>query len=205
MLGPDGKPFKTRTGGTVKLADLLTEAEDRALKLVTEKSPDMPEQQRRDIARAVGIGGVKYADLSKDRISDYVFDFDRMLSMEGNTAPYLQYAHARIKSIIRKAGIQNSKFKIQNLILDTSYELSLAKHVLRLGEILDSVARELKLHILCSYLYDLATLYSGFYENCPVIQSEEPLRSSRLLLVHLTARTLEIGLDLLGIEHPDQM
>jgi arginyl-tRNA synthetase len=205
VLGSDGKMFKARSGDSVKLAELLEEAVDRALKLVTEKSPEMAESQRRDIARAVGIGAVKYADLSKDRVTDYVFDFDRMLSMEGNTAPYLQYAHARIKSIIRKAGIQNSKFKMQNLILDTSYELSLAKHILRLGEMIESVARELRPHILCGYLYDLATLYSGFYENCPVIQSEEPLRSSRLLLVNLTARTLEIGLDLLGIEHPDQM
>ena len=202
MLGADGKPFKTRSGETVKLKDLLDEAEERALAVVNQKNAELPEEQKKAIAHAVGIGGVKYADLSKDRISDYVFDWDKMLAMDGNTAPYLQYAHARIKSIMRKAEGRSQKAEVK---LDSPYELALGKHVLRLGEILESVARELKPHILCTYLYDLATKYSAFYENCPVIQSEEPVRSSRLALCDLAARTMEIGLDLLGIEHPDQM
>ncbi|MGH7213636.1 MAG: arginine--tRNA ligase, partial [Tepidisphaeraceae bacterium] len=203
MLGEDGKPFKTRSGDTVKLKDLLDEAEARALKLVTEKNPELPEQQRNDIARAVGIGAVKYADLSKDRTSDYLFSWDKMLAMDGNTAPYLQYAYARIKSIFRKSG--GMPALAGGLELGTPYELSLAKHVLRLGEVIDLVARELKPHHLTNYLYELATKFSSFYENCPVLQSDEPTRSSRLLLCDVTARTMATGLGLLGIEHPEQM
>jgi arginyl-tRNA synthetase len=203
MLGEDGRPFKTRSGDTVKLRDLLEEAVDRAYALVTEKNPDLPEAQRRDIARAVGIGAVKYSDLSKDRISDYVFSWEKMLAMDGNTAPYLQYAYARIQSIFRKAG--GDRGTGAALHLDGKHELALAKHILRIGEIVDLVARELKPHYLCMFLYDLATRFSGFYENCPVLQSDEPVRSSRLALCHLTARTMALGLDLLGIEHPEQM
>jgi arginyl-tRNA synthetase len=202
MFGPDGKPFAARRGGNVKLKDLLDEAHDRAFKLVTEKSPEMPELQRQQIAEAVGIGAIKYADLSKDRTSDYVFSFDAMLSLDGNTAPYLQYAHARIKSIFRKAGTPALAGGIE---LGTSFEVALAKHILRMGEVIDLVARELKPHHLCTYLYELATKFSSFYENCPVLQSEEPLRSSRLRLCEATARTLACGLDLLGIQHPEQM
>ena len=208
MLGPDGKPFKTKTGGTVKLKDLLDEAEERAYALVTAKSPDVPEERRRQIARAVGIGAVKYADLAKDRTSDYVFSFDAMLALEGNTAPYMQYAHARVRSIFRKAaergivyaGLENSK-----VLIEAPQEAALAKQILRLGEVVEAVSRELKPHLLCAYLYELASRFSGFFENCPVIQSEDPVRSSRLALVDVTARTLATGLDLLGIEHPDQM
>jgi arginyl-tRNA synthetase len=202
MLGEDGKPYKTRSGDTVKLKDLLDEAEERAFKTVTEKNPELPEEKRRQIAHSVGIGAVKYADLSKDRISDYVFSWDRMLALDGNTAPYLQYARARIKSIFRKAGTIQSN---PALILDSPYEQALAKHMLRLGDVLTLIGRELKPHHLCTYLYELATRFSGFYENCPVIQSPEPMRSSRLMLCDLTARTIGLGLDLLGIEHPDEM
>jgi arginyl-tRNA synthetase len=208
MLGEDGKPFKTRSGEIVKLKELLDEAEERALKVVTEKNAELPEDQRKQIARAIGIGAVKYADLSKDRISDYVFSWDKMLAMDGNTAPYLQYAYARIRSIFRKAGGEpagepsGSGGKIQ---FDTPHELSLAKHIVRFGETIESVARDLKPHILTTYLYELATKFSGFYENCPVLQSEEPVRSSRLSLCDLAARTMARGLDLLGIEHPEQM
>ncbi|MGD0540521.1 MAG: arginine--tRNA ligase [Tepidisphaeraceae bacterium] len=201
MLGDDGKPFKSRSGGTVKLKDLLEEAEQRALRVVTEKQPDLPKAQRKAIAHAVGIGAVKYADLAKDRVSDYVFSFDKILALDGNTAPYLQYAHARIRSIFRRAG--DAEFG--DIVLESPFELALAKHILRLGEIIDQVARELKPHHLCTYLYELAARFSGFFENCPVIQSPPPLRKSRLALCDLTARTLEVGLDLLGIEHPDQM
>jgi arginyl-tRNA synthetase len=203
MLGEDGKPFKTRTGGTVKLKDLLDEAEKRALVIVTEKNPELPEQQRNRIAYAVGIGGVKYSDLAKDRISDYHFSFDKMLALDGNTAPYLQYAHARICSIFRKdAGQAKGDGPIQ---LESPFELALAKHILRFGEIIELCARELKPHHLCTYLYELATRFSAFYENCPVLQSEPAVRASRLALCKLAAAALERGLDLLGIEHPDPM
>ncbi|MEA2708970.1 MAG: arginyl-tRNA synthetase [Phycisphaerales bacterium] len=202
MLGTDGKPFKSRSGEVIKLKDLLDEAHDRAFKLVTEKNPELPEDQRQKIAEAVGIGAMKYFDLSKDRTSDYAFSFDAMLSLEGNTAPYLQYAYARIKAIFRKASAVASAEQIE---LTSPYEIALLKHVLRMNEILDLVARELKPHHLTNYLYELAGKFSSFYENCPVIQSAEPVRSSRLLLCDVTARTLAQGLELLGIEHPEQM
>jgi arginyl-tRNA synthetase len=202
MLGEDGKPFKTRSGGTVKLKDLLDEAESRALQVVQSKNPELKDKWV-EIAHAVGIGAIKYADLAKDRISDYVFSFDKMLALDGNTAPYLQYAHARIRSIFRK--VQGTDFAGAQVTLQSPFEAALAKHILRLGEIVEQVSRDLKPHLLCTYLYDLATKFSGFYENCPVIQSEEPLRSSRLALCELTARTLEVGLDLLGIQTPNQM
>jgi arginyl-tRNA synthetase len=207
MLGPDGKPFKTRSGDTVKLKDLLDEAEERALKVVTEKNPELPEGARAEISRAVGIGAVKYADLSKDRTSDYLFSFEKMLALEGNTAPYLQNAYVRVKGIFRRAralGIE-PKVDYSALRLESPFELAIAKHVLRLPEVLELVSRELKPHHLCNYLYELATKYHAFFENCPVLQSEEPTRSSRLALCDVTARTLGLGLDLLGIEHPDQM
>ena len=203
MLGEDQKPFKTRSGDTVKLNDLLDEAQERAFAIVSEKNAELSEATRRSIAHAVGIGAVKYADLSKDRTSDYVFSWDRMLAMEGNTAPYLQIQHARIKSIFRKGG--GSATAGSNLILEAPQELVLAKHLVRLGEIIDTASRELKPHLLSNYLYDLATKFSSFYTECPVLKSEEPTRSSRLLLCKLTAQTWEIGLDLLGIEHPDEM
>ena len=211
MLGEDGKPFKTRTGGTVKLKDLLDEAEERALNVVKQKNeerPDdlrLPEEKLAPIAHSVGIGAVKYSDLSKDRTSDYMFSWDKMLSFDGNTAPYLQYAYARIASIFRKAG--GSGAVALNLIpqLESPFEQSLAKHALRMQEIVNLVSRELKPHYLCTYLYELAGKFSSFYENCEVLKSEEPTRSSRLLLIDITRRTLGLGLDLLGIEHPEQM
>lgn len=215
MLGADGKPFKTRSGDTVKLKDLLDEAVERAFMLVSEKNPEFSEAQRRAIADAVGIGAVKYADLSKDRTSDYVFSWDKMLAMDGNTAPYLQYAYARICSIFRKAdstGVwpvwddgKHGRDARGTIYLESIFELALAKHILRLGEMVELVGRELKPHLLCTYLYELATRFSSFYENCPVLQSEEPIRSGRLALCDLTARTMALGLGLLGIEHPDQM
>jgi arginyl-tRNA synthetase len=206
MLGKDGKPFKTRSGEVLSLADFLDEAEERALAVVSEKNPELPEQRRRQIAHAVGIGALKYADLSKDRTSDYLFDWDQMLSFDGNTAPYLQYAYARIRSIFRKAGVDHaSATQYESLALAEPQELALAKHIVRLGEVIESLARDLKPHVLCNYLYELATRFSAFFENCPVIQSPEPTRSSRLALCDLTARTLACGLELLGIEHPEQM
>lgn len=203
MLGADGKPFKTRSGDTVKLKDLLDEAEERAFGLVTQKNPSLEEPLRREIARAVGVGAVKYSDLSKDRTSDYIFNWDKMLSLDGNTAPYLQYAYARIKSIFRKADQTQPAAGV--LQLDTPQEQALGKHLVRFGEVIETVGRELKPHHLCTYLYDLAVRFSSFYESCPVLQSEPAVRQSRLLLCNLTARTLEMGLDLLGIDHPEQM
>jgi len=200
MLGEDGKPFKTRTGGTVKLKELLDEAEQRAMSVVTNKNPELAPTKRAEIAHAVGIGAVKYADLSKDRISDYAFSFDKMLALDGNTAPYLQYAHARIRSIFRKTDEEPGPIR-----LESPFELALAKHMLRLGEIIELVGRELKPHHLCTYLYELAARFSGFYENCPVLQSDPATRASRLAICDLTARTMESGLNLLGIDHPDQM
>jgi arginyl-tRNA synthetase len=208
VLGEDGRPLKTRQGENVKLAEVLDEAEQRAYELVSVKSPELSEAKRRDIARAVGIGGVKYADLSKDRTSDYVFSWEKMLSLDGNTAPYLQYAYARIQSIFRKAeavGIAVQRPFVAPIQLDSPFELNLAKHLMRLGDVIDLVARELKPHHLCTFLYELATRFSSFFENCPVLQSEEPLRASRLALCELTGRTLALGLDLLGIESPEQM
>ena len=203
IMGEDGTPFKTRTGGVVKLKDLLDEAEERAFALVTEKNPELGEGQRREIARAVGIGGIKYYDLARDRTGDYGFSWEKMLAMDGNTAPYLQYAYARIRSIFRKAGTEASEEA--DIELGSPHELGLAKHILQLGQVIEVVGRELKPHHLCTYLYDLATKFSGFYENCPVLQGQEPTRSSRLGLCEVTARTMAVGLDLLGIEHPEQM
>lgn len=205
MLGEDGKPFKSRTGGTAKLKDLLDEAEERAGVVVTEKNPELPAEKKAEIAHSIGIGAVKYADLSKDRVSDYVFSFDKMLSLEGNTAPYLQYVYARVKSIFREAAKRGISQMSSNILLDSPFELALAKHILRLPEVIDLVGRELKPHHLTTYLYDLATRFSSFYENCPVLPSEDPTRSSRLALADLTAKTMARGLDLLGIEHPEQM
>jgi arginyl-tRNA synthetase len=149
------------------------------------------------------VGAIKYADLSKDRVGDYTFSFDQMLSMDGNTAPYLQYAYARIRSIFRRAGAGPAIHA--EVRLDAPQEVALAKHILRFADVLHLVARELKPHYLTTFLYELATAFSAFYEHCPVLQSEEPTRSSRLALCDVTARTLAQGLDLLGIEHPEQM
>jgi len=204
ILGEDGKPFKTRSGETVKLSDLLDEAEERALKIVSEKSSELPEAQRREIARVVGLGAVKYADLLPNRQSDYIFSWDKMLALQGNTAPYLQYAYARIKSIFRK---QNPESKIQNpeLKLAAPEELALAKHLLNFGLTLEAVAGEYRPNFLCNYLFELAGKFTAFYENCPVLKAEGAVRESRLTLCDLTARVLKQGLDVLEIEVVEQM
>ena len=207
ILGEDGTPLKTRSGETVKLVDVLDEGVAKALEMVRKKLADrgeqMSEDEQKSIAAAVGIGAIKYFDLNRDPIGNYVFDWSKMLSLEGNTAPYLQYAYARVRSIFRKAGHEvPAGAKLQ---LEHPAEVALAKHILRLGEVTSVIARELKPHHLCSYLYELSTKFSGFYENCPVLQSDEPLRSSRMVLCDMTARTLALGLDLLGIEHPERM
>lgn len=207
MLGEDGRPFKTRSGGTVKLRELLEEAQQRAFALVTEKNANLDESLRREIARAVGIGAVKYADLSKDRTGDYVFTWDKMMSMDGNTGPYLQYALTRIRSIFRKAETTAEQFAAseRDIALENPFERALALQILKLAEALEVVARELKPHHLCTYLYDLATAFNGFYENCPVLHSEGSTRESRLALCSATARAMDKGLELLGIPRLQQM
>ena len=203
VLGKDGKPFKTRSGETVKLKNLLDEAEERAMAVVAGKNADLTDAQKYAIAHAIGVGAVKYGDLSKDRTSDYVFDWDTMLSMDGNTAPYLQYAYVRIRSIFRKA--EAAPAIDAAISLDAPQERALGKHLIQFGDVIAAVARDIRPHLLCQYLYELATLFSGFFENCPVLKSDEPTRSARLALCDLTARTLAQGLDLLGIEHPERM
>ncbi|HHJ4445692.1 TPA: arginine--tRNA ligase [Raoultella ornithinolytica] len=206
MLGKDGKPFKTRAGGTVKLADLLDEALERARRLVAEKNPDMPADELEQLANAVGIGAVKYADLSKNRTTDYVFDWDNMLAFEGNTAPYMQYAYTRVLSVFRKAEVDEQALAAAPVIITEEREAQLAARLLQFEETLTVVAREGTPHVMCAYLYDLAGLFSGFYEHCPIITAEsEAARNSRLKLAQLTARTLKQGLDTLGIETVERM
>ncbi|MEH6638883.1 MAG: arginine--tRNA ligase [Porticoccaceae bacterium] len=206
MMGPDGKPFKTRTGGTVKLADLLTEAVHRAEQLVSEKNPQLSSDERNDIARKVGIGAVKYADLSKTRTQDYIFNWDSMLSFEGNTAPYLQYAYTRIQSIFRKAGISGEDSSA-SIVITEEQEKKLALQLLGFSDTLEQVAREAYPHVLCTYLYDLASAFMSFYEHCPILKDhiDAPTRDSRLAMCKVTARTLSQGLDLLGIETMEAM
>lgn len=206
ILGEDGKPLKTRSGENVKLSDLLDEAEERAFKLVSDKNPELPEPQRREIARVVGIGAVKYADLLPNRQSDYTFSWDKMLALNGNTAPYLQYAYARIRSIFRKGGeTSNIQFPISDIQLAAPEGIALAKHLLNFGLTLEAVADEFRPNFLCNYLFELAVRFMSFFENCPVLKSEEPVRSSRLTLCELTARVLKQGLNVLGIETLEQM
>jgi arginyl-tRNA synthetase len=210
MLGTDGKPFKTRTGGTVKLKDLLDEAVLRAQAVVEEKNPDLTAEQKADIARAVGIGAVKYADYSNNRNSDFVFSFDKMLAMEGNTAPYMQYAYARIKSIERKAegkvNIESELAGIQNLTFTDEAEKDLAKMLIRYDQAIAAAANECRPNYLTAYLYDLAQAFSRFYNACPVLKADAAQRPVRLLLCDLTARTIKHGLsELLGINVVEQM
>jgi arginyl-tRNA synthetase len=208
ILGEDGKPFKTRSGETVRLAELLDEAEERALKVVSEKSPELPETQRREIARVVGLGAVKYADLLPNRQSDYIFSWDKMLALNGNTAPYLQYAYARIRSIFRKGDVREPAAGTGSgsLPLSAPEEIGLAKHLLNFGLVLQAVGEEYRPNFLCNYLYDLAGRFTGFYENCPVLKADtEQQRASRLVLCDLTARVLKQGLEVLGIEVLEQM
>jgi arginyl-tRNA synthetase (EC 6.1.1.19) len=206
MLGKDGKPFKTRAGGTVKLADLLDEALERARRLVAEKNPDMPADELEKLANAVGIGAVKYADLSKNRTTDYVFDWDNMLAFEGNTAPYMQYAYTRVLSVFRKANIDESVLANAAVQISEDREAQLAARLLQFEETLSVVARDGTPHVMCTYLYDLAGLFSGFYEHCPILSAEnEAVRNSRLKLAQLTAKTLKLGLDTLGIETVERM
>jgi arginyl-tRNA synthetase len=202
VLGPDKKMFKTRAGESVSLASLIDEGIERAAKVVEAKSPELDLAARARIAEAVGVGAIKYADLSSDRIKDYVFDWNRMLSFDGNTAPYLMYAHARCRSILRKAGVEEAAGPI---LLEAPQEKALALELVQLATTVDRTAESLEPHRVCGFLYQVATSFTGFFESCPVLKAEEPARASRLALVQLTARTLAFGLDLLGIAAPEQM
>ncbi|MCK4913026.1 MAG: arginine--tRNA ligase, partial [Planctomycetes bacterium] len=208
VLGENGKPFKTRSGENVKLKDLLDEAIKRAETITEEKNPDLPKEQKTKIANAVGIGALKYADYSNNRTSDYIFSFDKMLAMNGNTAPYMQYAYARIKSIEAKSQT-DIKAELANLKrpnLSEPAELDLAKYLIRYGEVIQTAAADYKPNYLTSYLYELAQKFSAFYTNCPVLKAEPDKKLTRLLLCELTAKTIEHGLDeLLGIEVVKQM
>ncbi len=203
FLGPDGKPFKTRSGETVRLDELLDEAEQRAFKAVSEKNPELEESEKRTISKIIGIGALKYSDLSSNRQSDYVFDWDKMLSLQGNTAPYLQYAYTRVRSIFRKTTEPNWDKVVINL--DTAEELSLAKHLMSFGHTLEMVAEDNRPNYLCNYLYDLAGRFSRFYESCPVIKAGQAERESRLVLCELTGRVLQRGLGALGIQVTEVM
>ena len=202
MMGQDGKPFKTRSGDTVKLVELLDEAVKRAYDLVTSRSAELSENQRELIAREIGIAAVKYADLSKNRTSDYIFDWSSMLSFEGNTAPYLMYAYARINSILEKAN-SNVSQKISSCT--SAEERALLVKLLQFPEIVHGVANDCYPNQLCNYLYELAGQFMRFYEACPILKAEENLMNSRLALSELCARTLDQGLGLLGINTLDKM
>jgi len=211
VLGENGKPLKTRSGENVKLKELLDEAVERARAVVDQKNPDLPDDKKEQIANAVGIGAIKYADYSNNRTSDYVFSFDKMLAMEGNTAPYMQYAYARIKSIERKAIEKDvdadAELKsITSLNLTDSAEIDLAKHLVRYGEAIEAAVADYRPNYLTTYLYELAAKFSAFYTNCPVLKAAPEKRPTRLLLCDLTAKTIKHGLEnLLGIQVVEQM
>lgn len=206
MLGKDGKPFKTRTGGTVKLADLLDEAIQRADSVVREKNSALSQDEISSVAAKVGIGAIKYADLAKTRTTDYIFDWESMLSFEGNTGPYMQYAYTRIRSIFNKAECSMETHSAP-LIITEPQERTLALKTLQLAEIIEAVGEEAYPHTLCTYLYELASMFMTFYEACPILKSDvrEDIRESRLELSKTVANTLKMGLQLLGIQVMDKM
>ena len=209
MLGQDGKPFKTRSGDTVKLRDLLSESMERASKVDAARGATLSPEQRAGVNRAVGIGAIKYADLRQDRTTDYIFDFDRMLSLEGNTGPYLQMQYTRVRSIYRKGGITAEAVLAARpeVLLEHADEAALAKKLLQFSSVMDIVARDLKPHHLCNYLYELCGAFARFFESCPVLKApSEALKMSRLFLCHCVADVLRVGLhDLLGIEVLEEM
>ena len=205
ILGEDNKPLKTRSGENVKLAELLKEAVERAYNVVNEKNPKLSDEQKKDVARMVGIGAIKYADLSQNRNNDYVFSFDRMLALNGNTAPYLQYAHARICSIFRKAGVSIDEYSAK-AVISAPEERDLMLKILDLKQAVISVATDLRPHVLCNYLYELSVCFSSFYDKCSVMNCEDAaVKASRLEICNMTRKTLAFGLDLLGIEVPREM
>jgi arginyl-tRNA synthetase len=205
MLGKDGRPFKTRAGGTVRLADLLDEAEERAAKLIESKNPGLEASEKNTIANTVAMAAVKYADLSKHRTTDYVFDWDNMLAFEGNTAPYMQYAYTRVASIFAKAGVSMDSLEGYITVSDDKEKALIAK-LLQFEEAVQAVAREGQPHLMCSYLFELAGQFSSFYEACPILKCEDDvIKQSRLKLAALTAKTIKQGLSLLGINTLERM
>lgn len=204
VMGNDGKPFKTRSGGVAKLSALLEEAQERAFALVKEKNPDMSEEEQRNIGRVVGIASVKYADLSKNRTSDYVFNWDSMLSFEGNTAPYLLYAYSRIASVVRRSGVDSDQLS-GDILIQADQERALAMKLVQFEEAIQQVINDGMPHFLCAYLYDLSGLFMSFYEACPILNADDVLKNSRLQLAMNTAATLKLGLSLLGIETLERM
>jgi arginyl-tRNA synthetase len=204
VLGPDGKTLRSRSGDTIKLAELIDEAVARATAMIEEKNPDLDPAARTEVARIVGVGAIKYADLCNDRTKDYTFDWQRMLSFDGNTAPYVQYAHARIRSIFRKAGLTVPAAPAALAVTEPA-ERQLALELLAFEDVVTAVGQSLEFHRLATYLHHLATLFTAFYEQCPVLRAEGDIRASRLALCDLTARVLARGLHLLGITAPDRM
>jgi arginyl-tRNA synthetase len=204
ILKKDGTPFKTRDGADVKLADVIEEAIARATALVTSKNPDLSPEERTNIGEVVGVGAIKYAELQKNRTTDYVFDWDTMLSFEGNTAPYLQYAYTRIRSIFTRANLTPDELT-GTIVLNESIEVSLATKLLQFVEAIDAVTDDYQANILCNYLFELAGIFMSFYESCPILNADEPIRQSRLLIADATARTLKQGLELLGIDTVEKM
>jgi arginyl-tRNA synthetase len=211
ILGPDNKPFKTRTGENIKLTDLLNEAEERALEVVNSKDVDRPEverfseSERKEIARIVGIGAIKYSDLAPNRQSDYVFSWEKMLALNGNTAPYLQYAYTRTRSVFRKSEENVAAKKEPIFSLSSPDELALAKHLMNFGLVLEAVTDDYRPNYLCSYLYELAGHFARFWENCPILKAEPQEKADRLALCDLTGRVLKQGLNVLGIETTEKM
>lgn len=205
VLDAERKMLRSRSGEPMKLAALVDEAIERAEAVVADKNPDLDAAGRGEVARQIGIGALKYAELSTDRVKDYVFDWDRMLSLDGNTGPYLQYAHARICSIFRRAEVDRAAAREAAIIVGTPQERSLALTLLAYPTALDAALESYSPHKLCTYVYGLATDFTAFYEHCPILKADEPLRSSRLALADLTARVLAHALDLLGIEAPERM
>jgi arginyl-tRNA synthetase len=203
ILGEDGRPFKTRSGETVRLEELLDEAEERAFKVVAEKNSELAADKQKEIARVVGLGAIKYADLSQNRQSDYIFSWDKMLALQGNSMPYLLNAYTRIRSIFRKGG--ESATANGEIVLVEAEEVALARHMLNFGFALEAAADDYRPNFICNYLFELAGHYARFYENCPVLTSEGSTRASRLALCDLTAKVLKQGLDVLGIETTEQM
>jgi len=205
VLGEDGKKFKTRSGDTVPLKSLIETAIAKAYADINQRNPEMDEEHKKHIAQVIGISAIKYADLSQNRISNYIFSYDKMLSLQGNTAPYLLYAYVRVQGIGRKGEIDFQELALDQLLLTAEAEIVLAKHLLQLAEVIGSVAEDLLPNRLCQYLYELSQKFNQFFEQCPVLQAEEAQRISRLVLADLCAKTLRLGLSLLGIKVLERM
>ena len=206
ILGSDNKPIKTKSGESIKLQSLIDEAIDRALKIVKEKNPELPLEEQSNIAKAVGVGALKYADLSSNRTQDYLFDWDRMLSLDGNTAPYLLYVIARINSIFRKAEVSLSDPSLENYFaVESDYEIQLARKLIQFSITLNQTLSDLRPHFLSTYLFELAGAFNTFYNNEKVINPDSLIQQRRLSLCHRTYNTLSIGLNLLGINTVERM